>query len=215
MGTRQCHRAGVAAPTVPEVSRSATAAGPAPPAQDAATGLIGPGLDDRVSVRGTAGAAGRARGEAGRTPHTSGPSMHDAPPPPLDRQGIGRPRRPAQRSDITLNDASGGRLRRGPALSRTGTRAPSGGCNPVRQRCDVRSCTTPTPRAPGAPVRSLVCEEALPYAGTGGQSWSWRCLSDPPQKQTVLGVAREVASERRERSREREETRGPVRVSGA
>ena len=30
------------------------------------------------------------RGEAGRTPHTSGPSMHDAPPPPLDRQGIGR-----------------------------------------------------------------------------------------------------------------------------
>ena len=28
--------------------------------------------------------------EAGRTPHTPGPSMHDAPPPPLDRQGIGR-----------------------------------------------------------------------------------------------------------------------------
>ena len=32
----------------------------------------------------------KTRGEAGRPPHTSGPSMHDAPPPPLDRQGIGR-----------------------------------------------------------------------------------------------------------------------------
>jgi len=32
--------------------------------------------------------------------------MHDAPPPPLDRQGIGRLlRRGAERSDITLNDA--------------------------------------------------------------------------------------------------------------
>src|SRR5689334_21509944 len=29
----------------------------------------------------------RAKGEAGRTPHTSGLSMRDAPPPPLDRQG--------------------------------------------------------------------------------------------------------------------------------
>jgi hypothetical protein len=32
--------------------------------------------------------------------------MHDAPPPPLDRQGIGRFLAGlAQRSDITLNDA--------------------------------------------------------------------------------------------------------------
>ena len=31
--------------------------------------------------------------------------MHDAPPPPLDRQGIGRfPAGGVQRSDITLND---------------------------------------------------------------------------------------------------------------
>src|SRR5690349_18880696 len=36
------------------------------------------------------GAGRNRRGEAGRTPHTSGLSMHDAPPPPLDRQGIGR-----------------------------------------------------------------------------------------------------------------------------
>jgi hypothetical protein len=33
--------------------------------------------------------AGTARREAGRTPHTSGLSMRDALPPPLDRQGIG------------------------------------------------------------------------------------------------------------------------------
>ena len=38
--------------------------------------------------------------------------MHDAPPPPLDRQGIGRllPA-PFERSDITLNDAFRGGLR--------------------------------------------------------------------------------------------------------
>src|SRR5215475_13595104 len=40
--------------------------------------------------------------------------MHDAPPPPLDRQGIGRLLlcRAVHGADITLNDGTTGRLRR-------------------------------------------------------------------------------------------------------
>ena len=55
-----------------------------------------------VGVISVTSANTRHKGEAGRTPHTSGLSMHDAPPPPLDRQGIGRLRRLrlAQRADI-------------------------------------------------------------------------------------------------------------------
>ena len=42
-------------------------------------GTVAPTTDPRKTER-----------EAGRTPHTPGLSMRDAPPPPLDRQGIGR-----------------------------------------------------------------------------------------------------------------------------
>ena len=50
---------------------------------------VGPARRLRPRAPGVSTGSGHGGG-AGRTPHTSGPSMHDAPPPPLDRQGIGR-----------------------------------------------------------------------------------------------------------------------------
>ncbi|GGN27349.1 hypothetical protein GCM10010109_44880 [Actinoplanes campanulatus] len=75
-----------------------------------------------------------AKGEAGRTPHTSGPSMRDAPPPPLDRQGIGRfpyGRRGAPTPDSTtpsragyarMRDFFGAGLRHGRSINGTAAR---------------------------------------------------------------------------------------------
>ncbi|BFU46975.1 hypothetical protein KRMM14A1004_52120 [Krasilnikovia sp. MM14-A1004] len=73
--------------------------------------------------------------------------MHDAPPPPLDRQGIGRLLAGAQRSDITLNDAFLAELRALLPLFRSVAARASRLCGPAHR----------TPAQAGAPGRSLVC----------------------------------------------------------